>query len=63
MKDKFILSLKKFIYYHFNIFNYRGRKAIESVSDITKQEEKYFENSKYTIGIVKEKWHYVYRNN
>ena len=57
MKEKVILLIKKFIYSNFNVFNYRGRKAIESVSEIFKKEEQVFENSKYTVGIVKEKWH------
>ena len=57
MKDKLILAFKKFVYYHFNVFNYRGKKARESVFDIAKQEEQIFENSKYTVGIVKEKWY------
>ncbi|MBU2922163.1 hypothetical protein KO504_12490 [Winogradskyella psychrotolerans] len=57
MKDKFILAIKKFVYYHFNVFDYRGKKAIESVYEITKQEEQTFENSKYTVGILKENWH------
>ncbi|WP_299119781.1 hypothetical protein [uncultured Winogradskyella sp.] len=61
MKDKFILGLKKFIYYHFNVFNYRGKKAIESVLEITKQEQKAFVESKYTVGILKEKW-YLHSN-
>ena len=57
MKDKLVLAIKKFIYYYFDVFDYRGKKAIESVLDITKYEEQRFENSIYTIGIVKEKWH------
>lgn len=57
MKDKLILAFKKFVYYHFNVFSYRGKKARESVLEITKQEEHVFEGSKYTVGIVKEKWH------
>jgi glutathione synthase/RimK-type ligase-like ATP-grasp enzyme len=57
MKDKLILAFKKFVYYHFSVFSYRGKKASESVSEITKQEEQIFEGSKYTVGIVKEKWH------
>ena len=39
MKEKVILLIKKFIYSNFNVFNYRGRKAIESVSEIFKKEE------------------------
>jgi glutathione synthase/RimK-type ligase-like ATP-grasp enzyme len=57
MKDKLILAIKKFVYYHFNVFSYRGEKARESVSEVTEQESQNFENSKYTVGIVKEKWH------
>lgn len=57
MKDKFILAFKKFVYYYFDVFDYRGEKAIESVLEITKQEEKTFPDSKYTVGILKEKWH------
>ncbi|GAA4244237.1 hypothetical protein [Winogradskyella damuponensis] len=60
MKDKFILGFKKFVYYYFNVFNYRGKKAVDSVIEITKKEERTFENSKYTVGIIKEKWHLHY---
>jgi glutathione synthase/RimK-type ligase-like ATP-grasp enzyme len=57
MKDKLVLAFKKFVYYHFNVFDYRGKKAVKSVLEITKQEEQTFENSKYTVGILKENWH------
>lgn len=57
MKDKLVLAFKKFVYFHFDVFSYRGKKARESVAEITKQEEHVFESSKYTVGIVKEKWH------
>lgn len=57
MKDKLILAFKKLVYYYFDVFDYRGRKAIESVSEITSQEEQSFTESKFTVGIVKEKWH------
>ncbi len=57
MLDKLVLALKKFLYYNFDLFSYRGKKAIEEVSETTAQREKTFENSKYTIGIVKENWH------
>lgn len=57
MKDKLILEIKKFVYYYFNVFDYRGKKAVESVIEITIKESQDYENSKYTVGIVKEKWH------
>ena len=57
MKEELVLTIKKFVYYYFDVFDYRGKKAIESVFEITKNEEQRFDNSKYTIGIVKEKWH------
>ena len=55
--ERIILVFKKFIYYNFNLFNYRGKKAVESVLEITKQANHTFKNSKYLVGIVKEKWH------
>ncbi|MFD2552347.1 RimK family alpha-L-glutamate ligase [Bizionia sediminis] len=57
MKNKLVLVLKKIVYYYFNVFDYRGKKAIEDALDITKQEVKIFPDSKYTMGIIKEKWH------
>lgn len=57
MKDKLVLAFKKFVYYNFNVFNYRGNKAIEAVYKITEQDEKTFKGSKFKVGIVKEKWH------
>jgi len=58
MKDKLILAFKKFVYYYFDVFAYRGKKAVESVSEITSLKEQVFPDSKYIVGIVKEKWHF-----
>ncbi|MFC0604072.1 ATP-grasp domain-containing protein [Winogradskyella pulchriflava] len=57
MKGKLVLKIKKIIYYYFNLFNYREKKAIESVIDITSKQEQQFQDSKFTVGILKEKWH------
>ena len=42
MKNKLILALKKFIYYHFNLFSFE-KKAIELVNEITKNQT-FFKN-------------------
>ena len=57
MKNKLIIALKKFIYYHFNLFSFREKKAIELVNEITKNQTFFFKKSRFTVGIVKEKWH------
>lgn len=57
MLAKWVLAFKKFVYYHFNVFDYRGKKAIESVGETISLSEQVFEGSKYTVGIVKERWH------
>lgn len=57
MKDKIVLVLKKFVYYHFDVFDYRGKKAIQSVAHLTDDNEQTFEESKFTVGILKENWH------
>lgn len=57
MVNKLVLAIKKIVYFHVDLFDYRGQKAIESVLHITEQEERTFPDSKYTVGILKEKWH------
>lgn len=57
MRDKWVLAFKKFVYYNFNVFDYRGKKAIESLGETISFTEQVFEDSKYTIGIVKERWY------
>ena len=39
MKEELVLTIKKFVYYYFDVFDYRGKKAIESVFEITKNED------------------------
>ncbi|MFN4764642.1 RimK family alpha-L-glutamate ligase [Gillisia sp. Q332] len=57
MIDKFILSLKKIIFYYFDFFKIREKNAISKVKNITKDVQREYPASKYKIGIVKEKWH------
>lgn len=57
MRDRWVLALKKIIYYHFNLFDYREKKAIDAVADLTTCDEKTYPNSIYKVGIIKEKWH------
>ena len=57
MKEQLILTLKKILYYNFNLFKVREKKAIEKVKKITIKTEEYFENSSVIVGIVSEKWH------
>lgn len=60
MLGKIKLKIKKWVYYHFNVFSLRGKKAIQKVEDTTSCLEKSYPNSEMRIAITKEAWHLHY---
>lgn len=56
MKNKLVLSIKKFLYYNFNLFYKREAQVYKELGVFDDCIEEYFESSNIVVGIVKERW-------